>query len=171
MRVEITRPDGSRDELEFKNGDASVTLPSWVGHKLVEREGRSDGAVRLVAEEADPSRFRSAIEWLLRNEAEMRSVVLFAIHRQYADMQEQYGYEGQEKADWMPDITQPDDLRELVELRNIHLRDGSGGLGEGGAWPTLGFEMECTWDPEHGCGVLTRGLNADEVGEADAAFS
>jgi hypothetical protein len=36
--------------------------------------------------------------------------------------------------------------------------------------PYAGFEFGCTWDDEHGLGVLMHGTRAVDIGGADTAF-
>jgi hypothetical protein len=36
--------------------------------------------------------------------------------------------------------------------------------------PYVGFEFACTWDEEHGLGVLMHGTRTVEIGGADTAF-
>lgn len=47
--------------------------------------------------------------------------------------------------------------------------DESGGTGET-APRAVGFSFHCTWDDEHGCGVLTHDGNVVAVGESDTVF-
>ena len=37
--------------------------------------------------------------------------------------------------------------------------------------PCFGYEFGCTWDGEHGLGVLMHGKRVVEVGGADTAFT
>jgi hypothetical protein len=65
----------------------------------------------------------------------------------------------------MPDITTGEDLRPLIGLHSVNVHP----LKKNGM-PYLGFEFGCTWDEEHGLGVLTHGTRVVEVGGADTAI-
>ena len=65
----------------------------------------------------------------------------------------------------MPDIFSADDLKPLVGLYAVNVHQI-----EKDALPYLGFEFGCTWDSEHGLGVLRHGTRVVEVGGADTAI-
>lgn len=169
--------------MEFKLDDhgfswiAKARFASWTGY--LDRSGayggmggsgRSDGAVEIVfAPEGRDSRALTESEmglvnWLLENEPCVSEAVKSAIFQRYPDFQEDYGYSPEERAEFMPDLQEADGLRSLIGLYavNVHQVD-KGGL------PYLGFEFGCTWDEEHGVGVLTHGTRIVEVGGSDAA--
>ncbi len=66
----------------------------------------------------------------------------------------------------MPSIIGPEELRHLIGLHQIHvlpwLRDGMS---------YVGLEFGCTWDDEHGFGILLHGSRVVDIGSADAAFA
>ncbi len=72
--------------------------------------------------------------------------------------------EAADRAVVKPEITQVDDLYDLVTLTsvNVHCLSRLG-------IPYVGLEFSCLWDHEHGVGVLTHGTRIVEVGEADTA--
>ncbi|HLI65970.1 MAG TPA: hypothetical protein VKU90_06365, partial [Caulobacteraceae bacterium] len=80
-------------------------------------------------------------------------------------LQALYGYDPDEQAQYMPDLAGPDDLRRLIGLYAVDVHQV-----RNGAAPYLGFEFGCTWDDEHGLGVLMHGTRIVEVGGADTAF-
>ena len=72
--------------------------------------------------------------------------------------------EAADRAVVKPEITQVDDLYDLVTLTSVDVHCLSR-LGI----PYVGLEFSCPWDHEHGVGVLTHGTRIVEVGEADTA--
>ena len=60
----------------------------------------------------------------------------------------------------MPDICTPQELSELLELQNIYIIDGA----------KIGFEFSCSWDIEHGLGVMTRKGKVVKIGGGETAF-
>jgi uncharacterized protein DUF6985 len=157
---------------------AQTVLPSWSGFQS--RRGAygsqdtakpSDGAVRIVfaPEGRDTSPLTaedtSLIEWFLQREALVSAAVLSSLLKAYPSLQRDYGYSGKEKAQLMPDVLKSADFRELIGLHTVFVHP----LDKNGV-PYLGFELGCTWDIEHGLGVLMHGLRVVQVGGADTAF-
>lgn len=66
----------------------------------------------------------------------------------------------------MPDVSSGEDFRRLIGLHIVHVHQL---LKEG--IPYIGFEFGCTWDGEHGLGILMHGTRVVEVGDADTAFT
>jgi hypothetical protein len=157
---------------------ATVLFPSWKGFQS--RRGAygsrdsvspSDGLVRIVfapegrGVEPLTNEELSAIRWVIEHEASLAGALLSSVVKEYPSMQEQYSYSDNEKEEVMPDITSVEDLRALIGLYavNVHQvqKDGI---------PYVGFEFGCTWDEEHGLGVLMHGARTVEIGGADTAF-
>ena len=61
----------------------------------------------------------------------------------------------------MPDICAPQEPSDLLELQNIYI------LGD---TAKIGFQFSCSWDMEHGLGVMTRKDKVVKIGEAEVAF-
>ena len=157
---------------------ATVLLPSWRGFQS--RQGAygaqdsatpSDGRVRIVFApegrgiEPLTNAELSAVHWVLEHEASLSSALLSALLKEYPSLQKQYGYSGKEKTELMPDIKSVEDLRALIGLSSVNVhqvqKDGI---------PYAGFEFGCTWDEEHGLGVLMHGTRTVEIGGADTAM-
>ena len=65
----------------------------------------------------------------------------------------------------MPDVSNIDDFRDLIGLHTVYIHQ----IDKNGV-PYIGFEFGCTWDDEHGLGVLMNGNDIVETGGADTAF-
>jgi hypothetical protein len=156
-----------------------VQLPSWVGYQArngpygsISSDSPSDGFVTITAgsDSRDKSPLteqeRASAQWLLDHEAEVASAVLEGLLAEYPRLQGVYGYEGAERDEYMPDVSSTKDFRQLIGLHNVHvlplLKEGV---------PYIGYEFGCTWDGEHGLGVLMHGKRVVEVGGADTAFT
>ncbi|MGA3373800.1 MAG: hypothetical protein ABSC48_18805 [Terracidiphilus sp.] len=156
----------------------TAVFPSWKGFQsrrgaygAQDQADPSDGTVQIVfAPEGRGIKPLSASEiasvvWVIENETSISEALISSLLKEYPALQEQYGYSDEEKAELMPDIKSADDLRSLVGLYavNIHQvqKDGI---------PYAGFEFGCTWDDEHGLGVLMHGTRAVDIGGADTAF-
>ena len=158
---------------------AKTKLPFWAGFQggtapadSAEPPAPSNGSVDIVfaPEDRDTSPMTTAelqlVRWFLDNQDEVSQIVLEAILSVYPDLQQSYGYEDQDKQTYMPDISEPDQLRNLISLHDVHIhqiqRDDM---------PYIGFEMNCSWDPDHGLGVLMNGTQPVQLGNAEVAFT
>jgi hypothetical protein len=156
----------------------SITLASWSGFQsrlgpygAINSARASDGTARLyVAVPGDnqvaPSPEQAeAVRHLLAHQSTVRDTVLAAILREYPAMRESYGYDDDEADELMPEVSEAGHLRDLLGLSNIHVLTVAK---EGTAY--IGFEFGCTWDTEHGLGVMTHRGRVVEVGGADTSF-
>jgi hypothetical protein len=66
--------------------------------------------------------------------------------------------------DFAPPVRTLEDLLPLFALRELFVHADEDNL------VTLGFEFECTWEPEHGLGVRVRGERVIGIAGADMAF-
>lgn len=157
---------------------ATVMLPSWRGFQSrqggygsQDRGTPSDGLVRVVF--APEGRGREpltesemlSVRWVIDHEASISNALLSSLLKEYPSLQEQYGYSGEEKTRLMPDIKSVEEFRDLIGLHaiNIHQVEKDG-------IPYVGFEFGCTWDEEHGLGILMHGTRPVETGGADTAI-
>ena len=87
-----------------------------------------------------------------------------AVFKAYGELRESGDFSPQEAEELLPMLTTPGDLQQLIGLYvvNVHqiAKDGI---------PYLGFEFGCTWDQEHGLGVLMHGTRVVAVGGNDTA--
>jgi hypothetical protein len=169
--------------LDFRAGrffwTAQAQLPSWVGYQSrngpygsISSDEPSDGQVTISIEpeggKGSPltEQDHASVQRWLDHEAEVASAVLQGLLAEYPRLQELYGYEGAERETYMPDVSRTEEFRQLIGLHAVHfvplLKEGL---------PYVGYEFGCTWDGEHGLGVLTHGSRVVEVGDADTAFT
>ncbi len=163
-----------------------VALPSWRGFQS--RSGAyasqssakaSEGTVRLSVRppggvtEAPPSPEQTgAIRYLMEHEEAVRDSVVAAILEAYPGMRENVLGGGTVEADAMPEIETAEQLKPLIGLSTVHVLDV---VNDGAAY--VGFELGCTWDDEHGLGLMThRGriielphIGLGKVNQADIA--
>ena len=164
------------DDLWWK---AETTFPSWKGFQSrmgaygsKDSSKTSDGKVKLVfapegrGTEPIATDETVLIEWFLENEPKVSKSLLTSLLQAYPALQKQYGYSEQEKREFMPNVADTNDFKKLIGLHTvfIHPLDKFDGI------PYVGFEFGCTWDPEHGLGILMHGERMVEVGGADTAF-
>jgi hypothetical protein len=155
-----------------------VTLESWRGflarlgaYASANSAKRSDGTARLnvMAPGEDkkdpPSKEQAcAYRYLLDHDKAVQRAILARIVAAYPGIREKYG-PYVDSAD-LPEVRQPADLKKLIGLSTVHVLNTANG---GAAY--VGFEFGCTWDGEHGLGVMTHEDRVIKMGGADTSFS
>ncbi|MCV9926026.1 hypothetical protein OIU83_00035 [Flavobacterium sp. LS1R49] len=108
----------------------------------------------------------NGIEYLQNNQTTILESILTKLLSKYPELQEIYDYPEEEKQDFMPDVTQIKDFSDLLSPSTIYItsvfKDGI---------PYIGYMFSCSWDSEHGLGVMTHKNRIIEIGGADTAFS
>jgi hypothetical protein len=121
---------------------------------------------RVAAKRSLPTREQSAaFQFLIERDKVLRDLILAEVFRAYPALQTQYGYDTGSGRKIMPTIKKPTDLKRLIGLATVHILPVQL---EGTAY--TGFEFGCTWDVEHGLGVMTHRQRIVEVGGAESAF-
>jgi hypothetical protein len=150
--------------------EGRVDLPVWRGFSA--GQGTEDTVFLRVAPPPGGGEYRepsppqaAALRYLLSHDAAIRDNIVRAIYVNYPALQHEYGYDPDEAARVMPDLTGPDDLHNLIHLSTVHIFDTTW---DGVAYE--GFEFDCTWDAEHGLGVLTHRARMVEVGGAEVSY-
>jgi hypothetical protein len=141
--------DGSVD-LVF-GGDAALTVTPH------------DPSVSRMPSEAQSE----AMAFHMEHGQEVLAAVLAALQPYYAEMRPQYlSFLGSEGDSLMPGVHSTDELRRLIDLRHVHvhpwIKDGVG---------YVGLQFGCTWDQEHGLGVLMHRDRVVCIGGADVSFA
>lgn len=106
-----------------------------------------------------------SLDFLEANQSEILSAILAEILKHYPKWQEIYGYEGEYKEDFMPDVSDVSGFANLLELTHLYV------MGDGESeFVRIGFSFNCSWDREHGLGVMSLRSEILAIGEADEAF-
>ena len=153
---------------------STAKLAGWAGFKNFRVGSRkpSDGTVRIVfapegrGDEALTGEERGLIEQFMKNEPEISKSVLAYLVKEYPKLQAQSGYTDREKKQFMPDIRCERDLRALICLHAVNIHQVS----KNGV-PYAGYQFWCTWDEEHGLGILMHDTRPVEIGGADTAIT
>jgi hypothetical protein len=157
---------------------ADTWFASWSGFQSrygdcgsVSAPQPSDGSVLVVfaPEGRGPEPLTSdeltLIEWLFANEPEVSRAAQQAILNEYPRFRAraaEFQVDGWAK---MPETLTLEGLKSLIGLHSVNVHQiSSEGL------PYIGFELGCTWDEEHGLGVLMHGTHPVEVAGADTAI-
>lgn len=102
---------------------------------------------------------------VIQNQAEIAGAILAALLREYSAMQEDYGYNEAEKAEYMPDAIDTGALAKLLSPSSVIIHPV-----ERERLPYIGYEFGCPWDEEHGFGAMLHGTRVVEIGGADTAI-
>ncbi|MCE9658374.1 MAG: hypothetical protein K8R60_07425 [Burkholderiales bacterium] len=95
----------------------------------------------------------------------MADALLKALWAKYPELQHLYACDEEEMAKYLPDVNDVQGFRHLIGLHCIHVHPL-----EADGMPYAGYELGCTWDAEHGLGVLMHGTKVLEIGGADTAL-
>jgi hypothetical protein len=158
----------------------SVMLPAWQGFQVrngpygsVSSAEPSDGLVHIIyaPEGRDDSRLNqyeiNSVKWMIDHEKSIHDVLLQKLFTHYPAIREEVSewYDEAETAQLVPEMHCAEDLKKLVGIVsvNVHplVKDGV---------PFIGIELGCTWDDEHGAGVILHGDHILEYGGADTAI-
>lgn len=104
------------------------------------------------------------ISYLKENQQLILKNILVELLKGYPSLQKIYSYSKEEKNDFMPDLNQIDGFSDLLSPTSIYVLENEE------SEPNIGFLFGCSWDTEHGLGVMTYKSNVEEIGGADTAF-
>lgn len=153
----------SKGEKEYFTGQ--VSLPVWVkffGDEAKEIHydvGGDEPKYRLSRNH------KNGLKYIIDNQEAILRAILNELNNQYSDLQNEYDYDDEEKADFMPDVTKISDFADLLSPIAIHIlsvhKDGM---------PYVGYEFSCSWDREHALGFMVFRDKVVEMGGADCSF-
>lgn len=162
-----------------KNLEGPITLACWRGfqsrQEAYDAPGSphpSDGHARItlggdmVSDDPGVQPFHiNAYNYLMEFQEQVQEQILLALMNEYSSLREMYGYDADVAAKLMPDISDPRQFKKLIGLSAVHLLNVSR---DDIAY--VGYEFGCTWDDEHGLGVMTHKDRIIEIGDASTAF-
>ena len=161
LNLEVWRGAGGyEDEID---GEAVVVLESNgdFGLDVVYREVSFDEKAFRQSET-----FKQAVAYAVEHQQELYTAIMAGIRTEYdkaVNDKDSYGY----TADlYVPPAETDDELKKLITPTSVHIN-----VTEKDGFPYIGYEFECSWDEEHGVGVLMYKTEVDSTGHADIAFS
>lgn len=132
----------------------------------------SDGTVKIHCipeEDLPPSPEQiAAIDFIRENPQAVRSAMFAAVEKAYEEMKEAYGFDPDDAShrEWFPEVTEPEEYARVFDVGFLFLLDNAL---DGVAY--VGLECGCTWDDEHGLGIVLHRDRVIAVGQADTAFN
>jgi len=106
------------------------------------------------------------VRWFIDSQAAVHDVMLERLFDEYPSIRGQLrGYFGkEERKEILPKIREPMQLKKLTGFPAIYVhqveKDGK---------PFIGVQLRCTWDEEHGVGILLHGTEVLVIGGGDTA--
>jgi hypothetical protein len=145
----------------FWNG--RIVLPSWKGFQCrlgpygsQTSPNESDGTARLSvvspegrAERPPSAEQAKALQYLLENEEAIRDAIVNAIFEEHPAIRKKLQEGGFVEEAEMPALKRPEQLKAHLGLSTVYILHV---VHQGAAY--VGFELGCTWDEEHGLGVM-----------------
>lgn len=155
--------------------EGKIQLPVWAdfqcGDRLVRPKSSAGESVEISIKTNDSIRPTQsqlrAIENLDTNQASIQNDILKSLLKVYPGFKNdlRFAYSQEELNEFMPDINKTEHFKKLIYLSRIHIFKL-----ELAGTAYAGFEFECTWDEEHGLGVMTHIDRIVSWGHADNAF-
>lgn len=136
-------PYGSLDKEEKSVGQVKVTI-----------EGIPVDYVKICS----PAQV-AAIKYLLENSELIQASLLNGLLAKFPAWKEIYD-------DGLPDVSGISQFKDIIGLSYLHVLSA-----EKDGYAYIGFELGCTWDEEHGAGVMMNKDRVIEVGQADTSFN
>lgn len=121
---------------------------------------RREILVEIEAEELPSPAQQAGIRWLLAEEDAASRAVRKAIVAGYPEQRRRFGNDVP-----MPETLDEDALADHVDLRGVTFHEATRGR-----VPYIGFLFGCTWEDEHGLGLMMHGTRCVELGGADTAI-
>jgi hypothetical protein len=141
--------------------DGTIDLPIWKDYQKV-----SDGIIKthIIGVSVDYVHVLSkgqfeTIQYLTKNSEIVRDSLLHGLLKDYSNAKDTY-------EEIMPQITGIEDYKNHLELSYIHIMDS-----EKDGFAYYGFELESSWDPEHGVGAMMHKDRVIAIGLADESFN
>lgn len=107
----------------------------------------------------------NGINYLETNQKEILQSILTELLKVYPQWQKDYNYSEEDKPDFMPDVMEIKGFASLISPAAVYITSV---FKEN--LPYIGFLFSCSWDSEHGLGVMTHKNRIVKIGGADTAF-
>ena len=108
---------------------------------------------------------KEAYEYILHHQSELLENILLSLLSEYSNMQDEYGYDDDEIDKYMPSVNSINDFSKLMLPKRIYILDI-----EKDNLSYIGFSFSCSWDDEHGYGVMMHKNRVVKMGGEEIAF-
>lgn len=111
------------------------------------------------------NKHKEYLVYIEENQEEILTNILKELLNIYPTLQKRYNYSEVDKPDFMPDLNSIEGFSSLLSPHTIYILEKEGEL------PYIGFLLGCSWDSEHGLGIMTYKKQVEDIGGAETAFS
>ena len=111
------------------------------------------------------TRHKEAYEYILKHQNKMLESILVSLLSKYPDMQDEYGYDEDELDEYMPSVNSVCDFSKIILPKRIFILDV-----EKNNISYIGCSFTCSWDDEHGYGVMMYKNRVVKTGGEEIAF-
>ncbi|MFX0069573.1 MAG: DUF6985 domain-containing protein [Candidatus Hermodarchaeota archaeon] len=108
----------------------------------------------------------NAYYYTVQNQKVMHENIMNSLMKKYEKLKPLYGYEGKEADEFMPDVKDMNQFKNLIQLDLVHLLNV---FKDNIAY--VGYEFKCKWDPDHGLGFMTHMDRVFKCNIGDYAFT
>lgn len=108
---------------------------------------------------------KETYEYILHHQSELLENILLSLLSEYSNMQDKYGYDDDEIDKYMPSVNSINDFSKLMLPKRIYILDI-----EKDNLSYIGFSFSCSWDDEHGYGVMMHKNRVVKMGGEEIAF-
>lgn len=162
---ELPEPEYS-EEIEV---EGRLELPLWTSFFQMKDSIRCEVLLDYMEEEVTEEDAETLLNATLVDIKECEEEILHALLNsllvKYKEWQPRYGYEGEDKEAFMPDVETKEQFGMLITPMVIYIIPES--LDEP---PHIGYLFDCSWDSEHALGFMTYKQEVEYIGGADSAF-
>jgi len=169
-------PFGTLKWSDYEWWEGEIRLPAWAGFQsrggpygARDSDSPSDGSAAVHVNPApapallEPTEAQCrALAFQIEQGEVVVEAVLSALLTYYRDLKKTWEADDEH----MPPVSSAADFRKHIGLNQVHvLSDVQDGLAY------IGLEFGCTWDDEHGLGIVVHGARVVEIDDAQIAFS
>jgi hypothetical protein len=179
--VQSPSQGGAKGSPLFERGEfdweSEIVLPSWSGYRSCggaygaqDSDVPSGGRVHVCAAPLDDGlpvgqEQLAACQYLLENDAAVHEAIVGAILEKYPEFFDIFSEDAEERGIRLPEQMTAEELKQHIGIAYIHLhpveKDGVG---------YVGVEFGCSWDDEHGLGVMLHRTAVVDIGGADTSI-
>lgn len=146
--------------------EGEITLNKW--NELMNSKVDYIIDLSVNVDEEDPKIHEEhirAYKFLMDNQEQIINAILSCLYDRYPEIKGTYEDGEEEGEEYLPDVKDISDLKPLIELYHVHIIDV---FKNGIAY--IGYEFNCTWDEEHGLGVMMFKDRIVDIGGSDTAI-
>ncbi|MEK6492760.1 DUF6985 domain-containing protein [Myroides odoratimimus] len=154
------------DEVEI---EVALELPFWKDFFKMKKPMRCEVLLDYLEEEISQEEAEAllltTITQLKEKEQFILDRLLEGLMSKYKEWQPRYGYEGEDKDAFMPDVIAVEAFGMLITPLTVYIIPET--LADS---PHIGYLFDCSWDSEHALGFMTYNDKVEQIGGADSAF-